>query len=235
MENRSFLSLLQSTVQKRSAVLIGASGLIGGHLLRLLVNDETYGQVTVPVRRSLSFRHPKLREYVVDFEHLDKQGDALTGQEVFCCLGTTIKSAGTQAAFRKVDFTYVVEAASIAAKNGARQFLLVSSLGADRNSRAFYLRVKGEVEQAVAQLPFKAVQIFRPSALLGERSTPRPMEKFSLTLLNLISRVFIGRLRRYRAIEAATVARAMLVAAKQQNPGVTVYESERIQILGQTR
>lgn len=221
-------------MQTRSALLLGASGLVGGHLLRLLVDDEAYDRVTAPVRKPLSFRHPKLQERVVDFDHLEKQRDALQGHDVFCCLGTTIRAAGSQTAFRKVDFTYVVQAASIASANGAEQFLLVSSLGADKNSRAFYTRVKGEVEEAVSKLPFKAVEIFRPSILIGNRKESRFNETFAIAVMKLISVVLVGRFRRYRAIEAKTVAQAMLSAAKQQSTGIMVYNSERIQILGQT-
>jgi uncharacterized protein YbjT (DUF2867 family) len=171
---------------------------------------------------------------VVDFDHLEKQRNALQGHDVFCCLGTTIRAAGSQTAFRKVDFTYVVQAASIASANGAEQFLLVSSLGADKNSRAFYTRVKGEVEEAVSKLPFKAVEIFRPSVLIGNRKESRFNETFAIAVMKLISVVLVGRFRRYRAIEAKTVAQAMLSAAKQQSTGIMVYNSERIQILGQT-
>ena len=234
MKNECLLSPPLLTVQTRSALLFGASGLIGGHLLRLLVDDEAYDQVTVPVRKPLSFRHPKLLELVVDFDHLDKQRDAIRGHDVFSCLGTTIRVAKSQAAFRNVDFTYVVQAASIAAMNGARQFLLVSSLGADKNSSAFYLRVKGEVEEEVSRLPFNAVQIFRPSLLTGDRKESRVNETIANALMNLVSFVMVRGLRRYRAIEAKTVAQAMLSAAKQQKSGVTIYESEQIQILGQT-
>ncbi len=220
-------------MQTRSALLLGASGLIGGHLLRLLVQDAEYDRVIVPVRKPLSFRHPNLQEVVVDFDHLEKQKDALRGQDVFCCLGTTIRMAKSQAAFRTVDFTYVVQAASIAAANGSERVVLVSSLGADKKSSAFYLRVKGEVEEAIVQLPFKAVEIFRPSALIGKRAQRRPTETIAIAVMRLVSVFMIGVLRRYRAIEAKTVAQAMLTVAKQQNAGATIYESERIQILGQ--
>lgn len=220
-------------MQTRSALLLGASGLIGGHLLRLLADDEAYDRVTAPVRKLLSIRHPKLQEHVADFDHLDTQRDVLQGHDVFCCLGTTIRVAGSQTAFRKVDFTYVAQAASIAATNGAEQFLLVSSIGADKHSSAFYLRVKGEVEEAVSKLPFRGVQIFRPSLLIGNRKESRVNESFAIAAMKLVSVALVGRLRRYRAIEAKTVAQAMLSVAKQHNTGVTIYESERIQILGQ--
>jgi uncharacterized protein YbjT (DUF2867 family) len=220
------------TVQPRSALLIGASGLIGGHLLRLLVDDETFVRVTVLVRKPLSYRHPKLQEIVVDFDQLDRQRDTLRGHDVFCCLGTTIGTAGSQEAFRRVDFTYVVQAASIAASNGAEQFLLVSSLGANKNARVFYSRVKGEIEEAVSKLPFKSIQIFRPSVLQGARRESRPNEQFAVTILKLTSFILIGGLRRYRPVEAQAVAKAMLAVAKQQKTGVTIYESEQIQTLG---
>lgn len=234
MKNGSLLSPPLLTVQTQSALLLGASGLIGGHLLRLLVSDESYDRVTVPVRKPLSFRHSKLVELVVDFDHLDKQKNAIRGHDVFSCLGTTIKVAKSQAAFRNVDFTYVVQAASIAAMNGAKQFLLVSSVGADKNSSAFYLQVKGEVEEEVSKLPFNAIQIFRPSLLIGDRKESRVNETFAIALMKLVSFALVGGLRRYRAIESKTVAQAMLSAAKQQKSGVTIYESEQIQILGQT-
>lgn len=221
------------TVQTRSALLIGASGLIGGHLLRLLVDDAAYHRVTVPVRKPLSFRHPKLKEYVVEFDLLDKQKDVLRAHDVFCCLGTTIRAAGSQTEFQKVDYTYVVQAASIAALNGAEQFLLVSSLGANKHSSAFYTRVKGEVEEAVSKLPFKGVQIFRPSVLIGDRKESRLNETVAVAVMRIISVALVGNLRRYRAIEAKTVAQAMLAVAKRNPTGVTIYESDRIQMLGQ--
>ena len=220
-------------MQPRSALLVGASGLVGGHLLRLLAHDEAYDRVTVLVRKPLSFRHPKLEETAIEFDELEKHKALFRGRDLFCCLGTTIKVAGSEEAFRKVDFTYVVQAASFASMNGVEQFLVISSIGADKNSRAFYLRVKGEVEQAVSKLPFKAVQIFRPSVLIGNRKESRSNETFAIAVMNLISFAFVGRLRRYRTIEAKRVAQAMLSVAKQQNTGVAIYESERIQVLGQ--
>ena len=220
-------------MQKRTALLIGASGLVGGHLLRLLVEDEACTRVIALVRRPLSFRHPKLHERVVDFGHLEKQSESLMGQDVFCCLGSTIRSAGSQAAFRSVDFTYVVQAASLAAANGAEQFLLVSSGGANKNSRVFYLRVKGEVEEALAVLPFRELGIFRPSVLVGSREHRRLGETLSVSAMKLASVFMIGGLRKYRPIEAKTVAQAMLKAARQHNAGTTIYESDQIQKLGQ--
>ncbi|MCX6132673.1 MAG: NAD(P)H-binding protein [Ignavibacteriales bacterium] len=220
-------------MQSRSALLVGASGLIGGHLLQLLLDDDAYNQVTVLVRKPLALRHSKLQEYVVNFDQLDKHKDSLRAHDVFCCLGTTIKVAGSQEAFRKVDCTYVVQTAALTLNNGAEQFLMVSSVGANTNSRVFYSRVKGEVEDAVSKLPYKAVQIFRPSFLLGDRKELRRGEKMAIVLMKSLSFALAGSLRRYRAIYALTVAKAMLAVAKQQIAGVAIYESERIQVLGQ--
>lgn len=232
MRNNKRIGSQRMNAEPRSALLLGATGLIGGHVLRLLVDNGTYDRVTALVRKPLSVRHPKLETIVIDFDRLDACNEVVRGDDVFCCLGTTIRAAGSQEAFRKVDFDYVQNAASIASSNGSGQFLLVSSLGANKRSGAFYLRVKGEIEEAVSHLPFKTVQIFQPSALLGERQEARVNEKIAGIVLRFISFLLVGRFRRYRAIEAHTVARAMLAAAKQPSPGVMIYESDRIQILG---
>lgn len=215
----------------RSALVVGASGLVGGHLLQLLLADGTYSRVTVLTRKPLGFEHPKLLERVVNFDQLDQHQDVMKAEDVFCCLGSTIKKAGSQEAFRKVDFTYVIQTAAISQKNGARQFLVISSLGADIHSRVFYNRVKGEMEDAVTKIPFDAVCIFRPSLLLGDRRESRPAETLGIFFVKALSVLLIGALRRYRAIHAQTVAKAMLRAAKQQVDGVEILESEEIQSL----
>jgi len=221
-------------VNTRSALIVGASGLVGGHLLQLLLVDGTYSRVTVVTRKPLGFDHPKLLECVVNFDQLDRHQNVMNGKDVFCCLGSTIKKAGSQEAFRKVDFTYVIQMASISQKNGARQFLVISSLGADIHSRIFYNRVKGEMEDAVAKIPFEAVRIFRPSLLLGDRRESRPVEALGIFFVKALSvLLFIGSMRRYRPIHAHIVANAMLRVAKQQVEGIAVLESEEIQSLGQ--
>lgn len=215
----------------RTALLLGATGLVGGHCLDLLLHDEAYSQVTTLGRRKLALEHPKLAQHVVDFEHLRDYADSITGQDVFCCLGTTIKKAGSQEAFYKVDFHYPHEAARIARENGAKQFLLVSSLGADAESRIFYNRVKGEVEEAVSRLDFEGVQIFRPSLLLGERAEFRLAERVAEKLARVFSFLFIGALKKYRPVDARDVAHAMIKIAREQPAGVNIYESDRIRLI----
>lgn len=216
----------------RTALLLGGSGLIGGHCLDLLLRDEAYTQVIALVRKPLPITHPKLTQYSVDFDRLQDFAHLLKADDVFCCLGTTIKKAGSQEAFRKVDFTYAHEAAKLAASNRATQFLLVSSLGADAKSSVFYSRVKGEIEAAVSALNFTSVSIFRPSLLLGERAEFRFGERLAEPVAKALSFFLIGGLRKYRAIEARTVAAAMIEIAKAQTKDVNIYESDRIQRIG---
>jgi len=144
--------------------------------------------------------------------------------DVFCCLGTTIKQAGSQEGFRRVDHDYVVAVARAGLRCGATQFLLVSAVGADPASRIFYSRVKGETEAAVRQLPYRAVQIFRPSLLLGKRSAFRLGERVAMLTAPILSLALLGRLRRYRPIAAATVAQAMVAIAKESPRGPNVFE-----------
>lgn len=219
-------------MNKRRALLLGASGLIGGHCLTLLLQDDTYNEVVILVRKKLPQTHPKLTQHIVNFDGLHEHADWFQAHDVFCCLGTTIKKAGSQEAFRKVDFSYAYKAAQLAASNGVEHFLLVSSLGADANSSVFYSRVKGELEIAVSTLSFAAVSIFQPSLLLGERAEFRLGERIAEPVMKALSFLLLGPLRKYRAIEAGTVAAAMIEVAKSQPKGVKVYESNRIQEIG---
>jgi len=215
----------------KSALLVGASGLVGGHCLQLLLQDQDYGKVIAFVRKPLSLRHPKLEQALVDFDHLQDHAHLTKVNDVFCCLGTTIKKAGSQEAFHKVDFTYPVEAAKIAAENGAEQFLIITALGANSKSSIFYNRVKGEVEGAIAKLPFGAIHIFRPSLLLGERHEFRRGERMAQKISKLFSFLLFGTLRKYRPIEAGVVAAAMIEIAKKDLKGTSVFESDRIQMM----
>jgi len=214
---------------RHSAVIAGASGLVGSHLLTKLLEDDRYESVTALVRRELSRSHPKLVQRVVDFDHIDEQAGIAPGVDLFCCLGTTIRTAGSQEAFRLVDYTYVVELAKAAASGGADQFLTVSSIGADARSRIFYSRVKGEVEDAIRSLPLKAVHIFRPSLLTGERRERRVGERIMMAVFGALRFAMVGPLRLYRPIRAEDVALAMLRVAHSGLSGVHIYPSDRIQ------
>jgi uncharacterized protein YbjT (DUF2867 family) len=206
----------------RTAVIVGSSGLVGGCCLERLLHDDEYTRVIPLVRRNALFRHPKTDERVVDFDQLASV-DFPPGADVFCALGTTIRKAGSQPAFRKVDFDYTVTLAKRAHDLGARRFLVVSSVGADPGSSNFYLRVKGEMEQAVSAIPFAAIHIFRPSFLLGNRSDRRPGEAIGAAVAQKTRFLLVGGLKRYRPVAADTVAAAMVAAALGPATGVNIH------------
>ena len=213
---------------QQKAVLAGATGLIGKALLPFLLNDTSYSSVTVLVRRSTGLTHPKLQERIVDFARLAELDLDFNGADVYCSLGTTIKKAGSQAAFRKVDYTYPFELAKIAKSRGAQQFLIVTAIGSAVDSKIFYSRVKGEIEADLKQLGLPSLHIFRPSLLLGNREEFRAGERFWTHASKFLLPLFQGPLRRYRPIHDAVVAKAMLLAAKKDLAGVHTYESEQI-------
>ncbi len=213
----------------RSALLVGATGLVGGYCLRFLLDKDVYSKVIILVRREISLKHPKLVQHVVDFDKLKESKSFLIAEDIFCCLGTTIKKAGSQAKFKKVDLEYPVEVAKISLENGAKQFLIVTAMGSNKSSPVFYNRVKGEVELAVKKLPFKSVHIFRPSLLLGERGENRVGEKIGTVLFNVTAPLFVGPFKKYKAIEGKAVGGAMVETAVKATPGVHIYESDKVQ------
>ena len=217
----------------RSALVAGGSGLVGNHVLRQLLEDPDYDRVIALTRRPLALTHKKLAQRVVDFDRLAEVADFPRVHDVFCCLGTTLKQAGSQEAFRKVDLTYVAELGRMAVRHRTAQFLVVTALGADPGSRVFYNRVKGEAEEAVRRLQFDGIQIFRPSLLLGARAKRRPAEWIAQVLGPLVGWMLVGPLAKYRPIRAATVARAMVRVAREAPRGAHVYESDAIRRRGQ--
>jgi uncharacterized protein YbjT (DUF2867 family) len=208
----------------RTAFIAGATGLVGSHVLELLLADETWSKVVTLGRRPAPFRHGKLEQRIVDLDNLDNLEDLPKAQEVFCCLGTTIKQAGSQEAFRRVDHDYVVALARAGLRCSATQFLLVSAIGADPAARVFYSRVKGETEAALRQLPYRGIQIFRPSLLLGRREEFRLGERIAMMAAPVMPLVLFGALRRYRPIHADKVARAMVRIAQEAPRGPNVFE-----------
>ena len=213
----------------RTALVAGATGLVGGHLLRRLLDAEAWNRVVTLSRRTLDLGHPELEEHLADFDHLDALPAFPASDDAFCCLGTTIKKAGSEEAFRRVDLDYVVDFARLARQHGAGQLVVVSAMGANAGSRIFYNRTKGEMEEAVAALGFEAVQIVRPALLLGERTVRRPKEKLAELVTKPLTPFLRGPLRKARPVEADAVAAAMVAAAQVRAPGVHIYESDQLQ------
>ena len=209
---------------KKTALLTGATGLVGNALLPLLLASERYAKVIVVGRRPVTTEHPKLTQVVTDLSRLEDERLRLIADDVYCCLGTTMRQAGSKEAFYEVDFLYVVKLAAITAANFAAQFLVVSALGADAESRFYYNKVKGEMEAAVQQTPFRAIHIFRPSLLLGQRAAPRLGERIGGWLLALARPLLRGRWQKYRPVTATTVARAMLQAAAEDGGGIRIHD-----------
>ncbi|MBI3579655.1 MAG: oxidoreductase [Ignavibacteriales bacterium] len=217
----------------RTALLVGATGLIGGHCLQSLLESNAYEKILALVRKPLAIVHKKFQQHVVDFDRLDQYPPLFNVHDVYCCLGTTLRTAGSQEAFRKVDFTYPVQTAALASKQGAEQFLIVTSLGANSFSNVFYYRVKGEAEEAITKLPFKGIYLFRPSILLGERKEFRLGEKAGILAMRAVSFAMVGRYRKYRPIHASNVAKAMVIVAGMGLEGVQRFESDQIQSIAE--
>ena len=214
-------------MRNRVAVVAGPTGLTGGYLLRVLAEDAFFDSVVALSRRPMEFIHPKVITRQVDLA--DLPGAAIAGAtHVFCCLGTTMRQAGNEAAFRAVDYEYPLHLARRAATLGAQRFLLVSSVGANAHSGNFYLRVKGELEDQLRGLPFEALHLFRPSFLMGMRAEKRPGEGLGLVLARTLEWALVAGLRKYRPIAAAVLARAMAVTAERGPAGVHVFDYENI-------
>ncbi len=207
-----------------TAAVAGATGLVGGFVLRRLLDDPEVERVIAPTRRPLS-AHPKLSNPAFDgtlwpdFPRID---------EAYGCLGTTRKQAGSDAAFRAVDLLLTRSFARAAKTAGARRFGLVSSVGADARSRYLYLRTKGEAEAAVSGSGFENVAIARPSFLIGERGESRPAEKLAISAFHLLAPFLIGPLRRWRPVRAEAVAASLVAALRGRVPGTLILESEAL-------
>ncbi len=228
-------SLIEN-IDQRTALIAGATGLVGWQLLNLLMGSDHYSKVYVLTRRELPLSNPKLEQLVIDFDKLNHQQEIPEVNDVYCCLGTTMKKAGSKEAFRKVDYTYPFELAKLGAAHGASQFLLVSAMGANKGSLFFYNRVKGDVEEAVSKIvQYKAIQIFRPSLLLGDRQEDRKGEEIMQKLTRFIRPLMVGPFRKYRPIQAHVVAEGMLAAAMSDARGAVIYSSEEIKDLVQKR
>lgn len=208
---------------QKIALVIGATGLIGDQLTRKLCQSAHYERVKVLVRKPLGWQHPRLQEIQFDFDN--PNGLLTQADDIFCCLGTTMKKAGSKEAFRKVDYQYPMDVARLGREQGATQFSIVTSMGADPNSMFYYNRVKGDVERDLATLNYPALLIFRPSLLLGTRSESRLGEKIGEGVMKLLNPLIPAK---YKAIKSGTVAEAMYDKAQLGLMGRHVFESDAI-------
>ena len=213
---------------QHTAVVAGATGLIGRQVVESLQREKSYSKITILTRNSTGITGDKIIEKIIDFNKLDTEMTDVQADDIFCCLGTTMKQAGSKEAFRRVDYEYVIRLAEIFQKKKSRQFLVVSAMGADIRSTIFYNRVKGEMESTLKNIEFPVIHIFRPSLLLGNRKEKRTGEKLAAFFLKNLNFLFIGGLKKYRAIESSIVAKAMVKMALSWGEGIFTYESEMI-------
>ena len=215
----------------KTALIAGASGLVGSELLKLLIDNDAYETIHLISRNPLQIQSSKIIEHIINFDELDKFELDQKIDHVFCTLGTTIKKAKTKENFRKVDFDYVLALGKKAKEWNAEKFLMVSSLGANAKSAIFYNLVKGEIENALQKLELIHLFIFRPSLLLGNREEQRTGEKTAINVYKVIAPLFFGPFKKYKGIEARQVAKGMMITALQNETSFKTFESDEIQKL----
>jgi uncharacterized protein YbjT (DUF2867 family) len=218
------------TNEKRTAIIAGYTGLVGNELLKQLLASQTYHAIYLLGRRSVSIDDNRVNSFIVDFNHLTPLNIDQV-DDVFCCLGTTIKKAKTKEAFRQVDFDYVLHLAQWSLQKNASTFSVVSSVGASSNSGNFYLRTKGQMETALKRLRFQGLYIYRPSLLTGKRNEFRLAEKISEPIMKMISPILLGPFKKYRPIKASQVAKAMTKMVQSKDRDIFILESDAIKAL----
>ncbi|MEP7246855.1 MAG: NAD(P)H-binding protein [Gammaproteobacteria bacterium] len=221
--------------EPRTALLAGASGLVGGYVLDALLDAPDFGRVFAISRRPLQREHPQLANRIVQFDKLETQLKGTVCHVALCCLGTTLKQAGSEKGFRQVDLDYVIAFARAAREAQAQRFIVVSSAGAHPQSKHLYLRVKSEMEAALEALKFPALDIMQPGPLLGFRRELRPREMLATLLMPLLNPLLTGQRIAYRGISASTVGAAMLGAARSGRRGVYRYTYSALANLAESK
>lgn len=214
----------------KKALIIGATGLTGNILLKQLLTSRIYDTIEVWTRRPIDISHPTLTVTTVDFDAIaNLRTDA---QHLYCCIGSTIKKAGTKEKFKAIDLDLVARLATVAAQSGVKSMAVISSIGANKSSSNNYLRVKGQMEDAVSGAGVPSVTIVRPSMILGNRNEKRMGESVGKLLSCLISPLLVGSMRKYRGIQAHVIARAMVIITNEEHPGVSIVESDALAEIG---
>ncbi len=213
-----------------TAVIIGATGLTGNLVLDELLKDNDFKTVRILARRNVKSIHPKLQQEIVNFTNMDEYTKKFgEGDVIFCCIGTTQKKVkGDKELYKQIDYDIPVNAAHIGISKGFKKFLIVSAIGANENSSNFYLNLKGKTENALKQFHFDSLDIFQPSVLNGNRKETRITEQILQSILDIVSFLFLGPLKKYHAIGADNVAKSMVYAAKQNKNGVHFYKYQEM-------
>jgi uncharacterized protein YbjT (DUF2867 family) len=210
----------------KKAIVAGATGLIGGHLLEILLEADIYDEVLILVRKKIDFTHPKLTQLVIDFDQIESHSASITGDAVFSCLGTTKSKTPDRKTYYRIDHDYPLRLAKMAKANGVKQFHLVSSIGANPNSGTFYIKLKGETERDISALNFYSSFMYEPSMLTGREYETRFGEVFFEELFKIVNHLLIGRWKKYRSVSGAAVARAMYEQSLKDEPGQWIVQFE---------
>ncbi len=215
-------------MNQKTAILLGGTGLTGNLLLNRLIADDNYSTIKLFSRRESGIKSPKIKEFAGDMLQLEQFKNDFTADEVFCCIGTTSAKTKDRAIYKAIDFGIPFTAAKLAKENNIPTFLVVSAIGANAKSRIFYNRTKGEMEQAVLDQKIPNTYILRPSLILGDRGERRMAESIGAFLFKFTNAVLLGRLKKYRAIEADNIAASMISLAKSKNPGGILYSDGKV-------
>jgi uncharacterized protein YbjT (DUF2867 family) len=210
----------------KKAIVAGATGLIGGHLLEILLEADTYDEVLILVRKKIDFAHKKLTQLVIDFDQIEDHSTSITGDAVFSCLGTTRKKTPDRNIYYRIDHDYPLRLAKLAKANGIKQFHLVSSIGANPNSGTFYIKLKGETERDISALNFYSSFMYEPSMLTGREYETRFGEVFFEELFKIVNHLLIGRWKKYRSVSGAAVAQAMYDQSLKDETGKWIIQFE---------
>jgi uncharacterized protein YbjT (DUF2867 family) len=215
----------------KKAILFGATGFIGSHLLQELLNNSDYEQVTIVVRKNQNITHPKLKTLIGDFHSMPQLKENIITDEIFIALGTTKKQTPNQKEYYQIDHDYPVLAAKTAKENGAKSVFVVTAIGANATSAIPYIKTKGELERDIIALDFEHTHIFEPSMIVGNRKENRPGEKIFIKIFAVINPLLIGKLNKYKGIDGKDIAKAMNNAAKNQSEKVKIYQWSEINSL----
>jgi len=221
-------------MKQKTAIILGATGLTGSLLLSRLIEDASYSTIKLFSRRPSGNPSPKIKEFIGDMLHLEQFRNDFTADVVFCCVGTTSAKTKERTIYKAIDFGIPFAAAKLAKENSIPTFLVISSMGANSKSRIFYSRTKGEMEQAVLDQRIPHTYIIRPSLILGDRSESRMAENAGAFIMKTVSTLMVGKLKKYRAIEADRIAAAM-IDLEQSKPDIRIVESDILQELGNPR
>ncbi len=215
----------------KGVLVAGASGLIGSELIKLLLVNQNIIEILAFVRKPLTISHPKLTPLIITFDELEKVSNEFYGDSLYCCLGSTLKKTPDLSDYRKVDHDYPVKLAELSQQHNINQFHLITALGANSHSKQFYLKLKGDTEEAIKTRFSKSLHIYQPALLTGNRLENRRFEKTFILLMKIVNPLLVGALRKYRSIKATTVAQAMINQTLKNLEGVHIYPSNIIQNL----